>query len=243
MEQDVISKKELLELTGISYGQLYRWKRERLLPEEWFIKRSSYTGQETFFPRAQTLERIRFIKELKGDLSLDAIADLISPQSGNEITIDDLSEILDVDSEYLALVVDRLKKPHQKKASNKENPNDQNTLAFGEAVFIGALGALATVRVISPFIAAELVFDGFDLVEQWRLATMGCVVLAVSEDKGSNSIISWHLALYKEGSSPLFSRRITVAAQLPLEASSAAIKRALKERDAIQNAKTTKDID
>ena len=50
---ELISKKELLQQTGISYGQLYRWKREKLIPEEWFIKQSSYTGQETFFPREQ----------------------------------------------------------------------------------------------------------------------------------------------------------------------------------------------
>lgn len=49
MTDDLISKKELLDLTGISYGQLYRWKRKNLIPEEWFIRKSSYTGQETFF--------------------------------------------------------------------------------------------------------------------------------------------------------------------------------------------------
>lgn len=42
---NLISKRELLENTGISYGQLYRWKREGLIPEEWFIKRASFTGQ------------------------------------------------------------------------------------------------------------------------------------------------------------------------------------------------------
>jgi hypothetical protein len=70
----LISKRELLEVTGISYGQLYRWKRERLLPEEWFMKRSSYTGQETFFPREQVLERIAAIKERKESQSLEQIA-------------------------------------------------------------------------------------------------------------------------------------------------------------------------
>jgi len=45
----LISKKELLKQTGISYGQLYRWKREGLIPEEWFIKQPTFTGQETFF--------------------------------------------------------------------------------------------------------------------------------------------------------------------------------------------------
>jgi len=46
-----ISKKDLLILTGISYGQLYRWKRKGLIPEDWFIKRASFTGQETYFPK------------------------------------------------------------------------------------------------------------------------------------------------------------------------------------------------
>ena len=52
---ELISKKQLLSKTGISYGQLYRWKRERLIPEEWFMKQSSYTGQETFFPKRNVL--------------------------------------------------------------------------------------------------------------------------------------------------------------------------------------------
>lgn len=70
-----ISKKELLMLTGISYGQLYRWKRQGLIPEEWFQKRSSFTGQETFFPRELILERINKILELKENQSLDEIKD------------------------------------------------------------------------------------------------------------------------------------------------------------------------
>jgi DNA-binding transcriptional MerR regulator len=82
MDEQMISKKELLELTGISYGQLYRWKRERLLPEEWFIKRSSYTGQETYFPREQVLERIKTIQELKSSQSLEEIAQQLGQPGG-----------------------------------------------------------------------------------------------------------------------------------------------------------------
>ena len=33
---ELISKKDLLQETGISYGQLYRWIRERLIPDAWF---------------------------------------------------------------------------------------------------------------------------------------------------------------------------------------------------------------
>lgn len=67
-------------MTGISYGQLYRWKRERLIPEEWFIKQSSFTGQETFFPREQILSRIRSILELKDQYSLEELARMLSPE-------------------------------------------------------------------------------------------------------------------------------------------------------------------
>ncbi|GAB6991355.1 YhbD family protein [Paenibacillus pini] len=80
-EDELISKKELLEWTGISYGQLYRWKRKNLIPEDWFIRKSSYTGQETFFPREKILQRIDRIKNMKDGLSLDELADVFSPSS------------------------------------------------------------------------------------------------------------------------------------------------------------------
>lgn len=83
MGEKLISKKELLELTGISYGQLYRWKRKNLIPEEWFIRKSSFTGQETFFPREKVLQRIDRIVNMKDDLSLDALADVFSPRLGD----------------------------------------------------------------------------------------------------------------------------------------------------------------
>jgi len=73
-----ISKKELLLETGISYGQLYRWKREGLIPEDWFEKRSSFTGQETFFPRRLVLERVEAIQSMKDGLSLSEIRDLLN---------------------------------------------------------------------------------------------------------------------------------------------------------------------
>ncbi|TVY08991.1 YhbD family protein [Paenibacillus cremeus] len=76
MEQELISKKELLELTDISYGQLYRWKRKNLIPEDWFIRKSTFTGQETFFEKKKVLERINKIKNMKDDLSLDELADV-----------------------------------------------------------------------------------------------------------------------------------------------------------------------
>jgi len=81
MEQDLISKKELLDLTGISYGQLYRWKRKQLIPEEWFIRKSTFTGQETFFPKEMMLARVLNIVNMKDDLSLDELAGKLSDTS------------------------------------------------------------------------------------------------------------------------------------------------------------------
>lgn len=75
---ELISKKELLEMTGISYGQLYRWKRERLIPEEWFIKRSAFTGQETVFPRDLILPRIKAILDNKDRYSLGELSRMLS---------------------------------------------------------------------------------------------------------------------------------------------------------------------
>ncbi|TVX98616.1 YhbD family protein [Cohnella terricola] len=79
MERELISKKELLDEKGISYGQLYRWKRKQLIPEEWFIRKSTFTGQETFFPKDLILARIDKIMNMKDDLSLDELADKLSP--------------------------------------------------------------------------------------------------------------------------------------------------------------------
>jgi hypothetical protein len=83
MSEELISKKDLLDLAGISYGQLYRWKRKDLIPEEWFIRKSTFTGQETFFPKEKILERIDKIQTLKENLSLDALADMFSPNIGD----------------------------------------------------------------------------------------------------------------------------------------------------------------
>ena len=66
----MISKKDLLKEMNISYGQLYRWKREGLIPDEWFIKQSVSTGQETFFKRELIIPRIKAILDLKDQYQL-----------------------------------------------------------------------------------------------------------------------------------------------------------------------------
>ena len=81
MEDKLISKKELLVRYGISYGALYRWKRKGLIPEEWFIKKSTVTGQETFFPEDLICERMEAIQAQKDDLSLDELSKQLKNQT------------------------------------------------------------------------------------------------------------------------------------------------------------------
>ena len=78
LEQELISKKELLEKYGVSYGALYRWKRMGLIPEEWFIKKAAPTGQETFFDKALICERMEAIISSKDEASLKDLAEKFS---------------------------------------------------------------------------------------------------------------------------------------------------------------------
>lgn len=107
----MISKKDLLKETGISYGQLYRWKRENLIPEEWFVKQASYTGQETFFPREKILSRINAIQKLKDEYSLDELAKMLSPEISQRVFAkEDLCVIDEVDMDLLSMFINDLEK-------------------------------------------------------------------------------------------------------------------------------------
>ncbi|MGA2142111.1 MAG: DUF4004 family protein [Brevinematales bacterium] len=128
-ENSFITKKELLTLTGISYGQLYRWKRENLIPESWFIKKSSFTGQETFFPREKILARIKGIIELKDKYSLEELADMLSPELTNRsFDRDDLNPLGMFDSEILDIF--------------EKVPGGKNHFKFIELIFIDIAGKL-----------------------------------------------------------------------------------------------------
>lgn len=107
----MISKKDLLKETGISYGQLYRWKRENLIPEDWFVKQSSFTGQETFFPREKILGRIKAIQELKDRYSLEELAKILSPEiSQRNFTLEDLKIIDEIDESIVSIFINQFKK-------------------------------------------------------------------------------------------------------------------------------------
>ena len=86
-DKNLISKKLLLEKYSISYGALYRWKRKGLIPEDWFIKKSTTTGQETFFPKDLIFERVEMILSKKEDILLDELAEKISGEEENKAKI------------------------------------------------------------------------------------------------------------------------------------------------------------
>jgi DNA-binding transcriptional MerR regulator len=86
-EERLISKKEVLEKLGISYGQLYRWKRKGLIPESWFIRKATFTGQETFFPEDRITTRIKHIVEMKDDYPLDQLANLITTRVNEKLEV------------------------------------------------------------------------------------------------------------------------------------------------------------
>ncbi len=94
----MISKKELLKEMNISYGQLYRWKREGLIPDEWFNKQAVSTGQETFFKRDLIIPRINKILELKDKYQLEELRSFFEPDwSKRAFTIREAVVIEEID--------------------------------------------------------------------------------------------------------------------------------------------------
>lgn len=146
---ELISKKDLLKETGISYGQLYRWKRERLIPESWFQKRSVSTGQETFFPRERTLHRVRTILELKDTKSLEELAAMFSPDpSKRPMAPNQLLSVPALSAGVARFIRLRGEEP----------------LPFGDLVFAAALTKLEEENRVPSHALDELV----ESAEQWR---------------------------------------------------------------------------
>lgn len=122
-EEDLISKRELLEKYGISYGALYRWKRMGLIPEEWFLRRATPTGQETFFHRGQICPRVELIRA-RGEVSLESLAEELNGRevkkprrrlvvtdrfSAKSFWLDELTAVTVEDGEHTTDVLDLLK--------------------------------------------------------------------------------------------------------------------------------------
>lgn len=194
---NLISKKELLALTGISYGQLYRWKREHLIPEEWFIKQSSYTGQETFFPREQILSRIRTILDAKDKYSLEELAGILSPETTDAyLSAEHLCEVEEISPGLLPVIAETCRGV---------------SYEFFEVVLFAAVSALTAQLSLSGEQSAQLLRRAVSAGEALPLRTTGLelAVLKVGE--------AYHAALYKPAAPPAFDCLIQVEAACSLE--------------------------
>jgi len=182
-----ISKKELLNKTGISYGQLYRWKRERLIPEEWFVKRSAITGQETYFPQEQILDRIEAILDLKEDHSLEEIRTILSSEHSALLGRKRI-ENLDILPDGIFDRVDHLK--------------DKKEFRRGEIAFMVMLHEVASDLKLPDSDFDDLLQRSLPLLEKDRSANSIAFLIDAS---GKIFVI-----LAREGSQPLFDSGVKI---------------------------------
>ncbi len=194
---DLISKKELLALTGISYGQLYRWKREKLIPEEWFIKQSAYTGQETFFPRQQILSRVQTILDAKDRYSLEELSRLLSPERvPGFCSAQRLGEIAEISQELRPIIAEVCPKERYE---------------FYEVVVFAAVSELLSSGTVPPRRAGDLL-------------TMALGAARGFSDLGSGTVtLFWegedeplHLLLYKTATPLALDAGLEILASLDL---------------------------
>lgn len=191
---NLISKKDLLAITGISYGQLYRWKRERLIPEEWFIKQSAYTGQETFFPREQILSRIQSILDLKDQYSLEELARILSPEKGStKITIEQLQEMSEIDRQLL---------------SELPELYDRVQFDFLDIVFtVGILQAAESIS-LSGLQVRELLQKSISAASRQKSTNITCTIFSIGND--------YYTAFSPNTTPVLFDDEIEIKAQISL---------------------------
>jgi hypothetical protein len=197
MDEERISKKELLEQTGISYGQLYRWKRERLIPEEWFIKQSAFTGQETYFPREQVLTRVQAILNLKDTHSLEELASIFSPTPGSTIPTTFLACFDALNQDLLALLL--------------QEDGARVSYETGEVVFLTALSRFIgkddfDVNAAAKLASATLGVDGSRISP-----SSSCTLFRLDSNPGS-----FHVVFCQDTTPPLFDGKVAVIGTLAL---------------------------
>jgi len=214
---DLISKKDLLIETGISYGQLYRWKREGLIPEDWFIKQSAFTGQETFFPRAEILARIQSILAMKDNHSLGEVANILASGERQTLSIAAVGELLawwrlhggpELDH---ARVSDLLSRIGREEASLGEIA----LAAFLAGVELEAQRGAA----LNPERAGNLLRDSLDALARAQGPDVTCELFAAGEAR--------HLAFFPNGARLEFDSGIRAITPFPLGETTNALKAAL----------------
>lgn len=191
----LISKKDLLAMTGISYGQLYRWKRAGLIPDEWFIKQSAYTGQETFFPRDQIQSRIQSIQELKDKYSLDELARMFSPEVSERTFVqEDLAQIQEIDQELLGIFM---------------NAFGKKDFLYTELVLMVVLSEMRLEVNLTHAKVGELILGMKNTVS--KLKTTG-MVLVLIENEGN-----YFTAIYQNPAQIYFDERFDIVKEVNID--------------------------
>lgn len=189
-----ISKKDLLKETGISYGQLYRWKREGIIPEEWFIKQSAFTGQETVFPKTQILNRIKAIQELKDKYTLEELAKILSPEIAERyFTTDDLKIIEEIQNNLIPAFAQGF---------------DKNSFTYVEVLIMIAMSELKTNSDISLGQIIEMVEGLKDHLSQIKSTGFIFIVFDRSND--------YYATLYEEQAKVFIDSRLKILGQIHL---------------------------
>jgi DNA-binding transcriptional MerR regulator len=187
-----ITKKELLNETGISYGQLYRWKREGLIPEEWFIKQPSFTGQETIFPRNKILNRIKAIQELKDKYSLEELAKILSPEVAERyFTTEDLKTIEEVIDNLIPAFVQAFQK---------------NNFSFIEVLIMIALSDFKSHSDISRGQLMEIVEGLKDYLP--KMKSTGYILILFDRQK------DYYATIYEEQAQVYIDSRLSIVKEI-----------------------------
>ena len=165
---EYITKKQLLEEMGISYGQLYRWKRIGLIPESWFIKRPSSTGQETILPRKKIINRIKDIQQRMEIQSLEQLVEKYSFQVDKAIiTLEAMYKSPYLSVEYVNAVGNYFKKPGY---------------TATEYMMIICCAAVAAKERFTTRQYVDLLRFGLPLAANCKKAEVRCVVFAAGGD-------------------------------------------------------------
>lgn len=192
---EYITKKDLLESMGISYGQLYRWKRMGLIPENWFIKRRSVTGQETVLPKEKSIKRIKEIQKLMERYSLDQIVDKFSFDAKKDvISFENMYKTKHLDAEYVNAVGNYFKK---------------SGYTAIEYMMIICCARVAAEQHFSTRQFVDLLRYALPMAEKCEKKEMNCFIFAAGGD--------YHLALSDNNIMPILDSGLRVVGEFNLE--------------------------
>jgi hypothetical protein len=205
----LISKKELLTNTGISYGQLYRWKRERLIPEDWFIKQASFTGQETFFPRERILERVKAILEMKDNHSLEELAGILASDDTQTVPLETMRSMAFLDARVLAILPEVLGK---------------KDFGFGEIAFAHGICQNAEKAGMTGGETRAVIERGLPLLAGRALTDSLCTVFKTGE--------GFHVCLSEGTNFPVFDGDVTICSTVSLGETAHILKTKMEKQNA-----------